>query len=293
MTDSSLRYYLPEQTLVLFAHCLDVYHSSKLIECCKDTSEHILGSRTSEDFSAEIGLLGRAMYYGISLSWHKCTPGQAFCSLLPMRFHESPAPAPVRSISPAPRKDLLLLAALYTVLPYFYDKKDQLWQSMVQMGAVLSQEEDLNDQQGNSTSSSQQADALNTAPFSRSIKTFGAASSSSPGSSLVAVLGLALRNSWNHLAADSSTRLSRLLSFLKDLHLLVFLVNSHFLEVPLRVAGLRLASIHTSAPATQVRDTFVYFDETDALVGQVEWIEVVGWLPGLLVCLLWPAGAAA
>jgi hypothetical protein len=210
--EESPRFYPPAQIYFLFAYYLDNYHLRRLQEQSVEFCESILGSRQALTFTAEIGLLSRLIYYVTSLLAFHATPGQAFCGLKSMEFFES-ASKTIHLRLPTKHR-YILLALLYSLLPYLYDRKDDVYRSIVSIVEIIyEKEEDL-------TSTTAHEDESLHATSESTLPDAG----KQQNISFLSTIQHAIQRCWGHVATDASTRLERICSFLFDLHFLLFLL---------------------------------------------------------------------
>jgi hypothetical protein len=232
----------------LFASCLDLYYIKKLLLSCQSLADHFLGVSFTAQHQAELYLIARLSYYFPSLLGYHATPGQIFCNLLPVHFIENDS-SKSQAIRSPQRNELLKLAIAYSILPYLYDRRDDIWRAFHGMYRILSEkEDDLYPEEGKEGSEQDQPQSLENA-----IDQLQTLTPSLRHSYLTVILN-AFNRCWGHVGADVSTRLQRILTFLNDLHMALFLLQNRYLEVAMRLTSTRLVS--TTSPPTKVRIMF-------------------------------------
>lgn len=221
-------YFAPQSTM-LFAQFLDQYEISKLTESVTDLSSELLGGRTSSLIRPELSLLSRSLYYACSILGLGVTPGQALCDFKIVQTYGT------NKVSKAHTRSLLKAIALYSLLPYIYDRKSDIFSGLVNIyefvvtpedipSAVYSEPE-VNDGgvesmvQGDYISDD--SDEILSEP-SESSELINITERSPPIDSFITKFIRALISAVSTIASSSSERLDTMLSFLMDFHRMFF-----------------------------------------------------------------------
>lgn len=218
--EKTARLYPPEQVTMLFAQFLDKQFLQMLNDLVKDICDLQLGGLLSANYLAEIQCLSSFCYYLPSLLFFACTPGQSYCGLRMITRHENPTTKQhmINTYHSVQRR--LCLVVLYSLIPYCYARKELLWQKLVDLWNILTQEErDLTPPSlpPSSTSDSETANnADNTVSNSAPIEKRW---------SIRQVLWTAGRNTLQTIAPTTTQYLENTSQFLYELHLCAFLYS--------------------------------------------------------------------
>lgn len=228
--DSS-RFYFASHSAMLFALFLDNYEIANLTESLNEITQSIVGGRTTIRFGPEIALTSRAIYYTCSLLCFGRTPGQSFCDFTLVKSSLS-ANGQQEVAKKVQRDDLLAISALYSVLPYLYQRKDVICKAISDVCQIVVAPESLGDP--NIVPETQPADTVSAATDSTTtnadhtcVNTTRESSTTSSDSFLAKFLR-AVRSSVASMAATSADRMEIIVSFLADVHRFLFLYYGRY-----------------------------------------------------------------
>ena len=220
------RYYPADHSVMLFAHFLDQYCLRYLGDQCKEFCELVFGGAEVVPYRDEIRLVSYLTYYVSCLLALQSTLGQQFCGLslyqvLPVstKFDTSNRSSVFqeRITKPADKSGLLktylTTSLLYAVLPYLYSKRSVIWSNIYEFWEIITSSEAHVHIPNNlqSTSHQEGLQEQDGAP---------------KGRSFFSLIVTALHRSVMSISNEVDVKLERVISFLSEIHLLIFLINS-------------------------------------------------------------------
>lgn len=131
---------------MLFARFLDHFEVNRLKENITDICHDVIGSRQTVQYTPEIALVSRALYYSCSMLGFGVTPGQGLCdfSLVESHLSDGQQSSGRRAVSKASKDRIYIATALYSILPYIYERKTLIWSHISAMlDIVATPEPDL------------------------------------------------------------------------------------------------------------------------------------------------------
>ena len=128
MSEQLNRFAFASPSAMLLARFLDLYEANKLTEMLTELSQSLYGGRLTSQYTPELSLVGRTLYYSCSLLNFGFTPGQALCDLSLVRTKNNDTGGGKRSgtVAKVQRSNILLAIALYSLIPYVFERRSSI-----------------------------------------------------------------------------------------------------------------------------------------------------------------------
>lgn len=213
---------------MLFARFLDHFEVNRLKENVTDICHDVIGSRRTVQYAPEIALVSRALYYSCSMLGFGVTPGQGLCdfSLVESQTTEGPQSSGKHAVRKATNARIYTAIALYSILPYIYERKTLIWSNISAMlDVVTAPEPDLQLSIGAAASTAAAAPSSSSSSSDTAGTDVDPLSAPQQEASMDPFLTKVLRAVAAAVASISSSgaeRVEALCAFLADVHRLLF-----------------------------------------------------------------------